>query len=552
MKKRNLFLMLMLLALTLVLAACNFGAEKEEPASEDGTATEGDSETTEGPKEINLLVASEPPSLHPQLATDTTSGVIIQNVFEGLTTLVNGEVQNAAAENVEVSEDLLTYTFTLRDTTWSNGDPVTAEDFAYAWKFALTPENASEYASILYPIKGAQAFNEGTGTVEDLGIKVVDDKTLEVTLENPTPYFLELTAFKTYYPIHQATAEANETWFAEAGDSYVTNGAYTLADWQHSASMTLKKNESYWDADNVAIDTVNIAMVESEATQSTMFDAGEIDYLGAPFGSIALDVIDRYKQEGILTIADYAGLYMYKLNTTGEFTSNANIRKALALAIDRQGLIDNVLKGEQAPGVALVPAAIKGFEEDMGYIKDNDIEGAKAALEAGMKELGISDPSEIKLNLSFNTSEAHAAIAQFIQEGWRTALGIEVTLDNSEWQVYLDKVSNLDYDIARMGWIADYNDAYTFLEMYNSAENGNNDTGWENPEYTALLEQSNKESDPAKRLELMKEAQGIFMSEMPIAPIYYYTNLSVKKDYVENIEPDSLGNINLKYVDINK
>lgn len=550
MKKRNLFLMLMLLALTLVLAACNFGGEKEN-ASEEGTTNEGTSDTTEGgSKEINLVVASEPPSLHPQLATDTTSGVIIQNVFEGLTTLVNGEVENAAAENVEVSEDLKTYTFTLRDAKWSNGDAVTAEDFAYAWTFALTPENASEYASILYPIKGAEAFNLGEGSVEDLGIKVVDEKTLEVTLENPTPYFLELTAFKTYYPIHKATAEANDTWFAEAGDSYVSNGAYTLADWQHNGSMTLEKNANYWDADKVAIDTVNISMVESEATQSTMFDAGEIDYLGAPFGSIALDVIDRYKQEGILTIADYAGLYMYKFNTTGEFTSNANIRKALTLAIDRQALIDNVLKGEQAPGVALVPAAIKGFEEDMGYIKDNDIEEAKAALEAGLKELGLSDASELKLNLSFNTSEAHAAIAQFIQEGWRTNLGIEVTLDNSEWQVYLDKVSNLDYDVARMGWIADYNDAYTFLEMYNSATNGNNDTGWENAEYTALLNQSNTESDPDKRLELMKQAEAIFMKDLPIAPIYYYTNLSVKKDNVQNIEPDSLGNINLKYVDI--
>ena len=546
-KKRNLFLMLMLLALTLVLAACNFGAEKEDTASEDGST-----ETKDSKKEINLLIASEPPSLHPQLATDTTSAVIIQNVFEGLTTLVDGEVENAAAEKVDVSEDLKTYTFTLRDAKWSNGDAVTAEDFAYAWTFALTPENASEYASILYPIKGAQAFNEGTGKVEDLGIKVVDDKTLEVTLENPTPYFLELTAFKTYYPIHKATAEANANWFAEAGETYVTNGAFTLADWQHNGSITLKKNDSYWDADKVNLDTVNIAMVESEATEATMFDAGEIDYLGSPFGSVALDVIERYKEEGILTIADYAGLYMYKFNTTDGFTANANIRKALTLAIDRQGLIDNVLKGEQQPGVALVPAAIKGFEEDMGYFKDNDLEAAKAALEAGMKELGISDPSEIKLNLSFNTSEAHAAIAQYIQEGWRTALGIEVTLDNSEWQVYLDKVSNLDYNIARMGWIADYNDAYTFLEMYNSAENGNNDTGWENPEYTALLEQSNTESDPAKRIELMKQAEAIFMNEMPIAPIYYYTNLSVKKDYVENIEPDSLGNINLKYVDINK
>ncbi|MFP7200411.1 peptide ABC transporter substrate-binding protein [Lysinibacillus halotolerans] len=540
MKKNSFLLLSMLLALSLVLAACNFGGSEENSGSESEE------------KELNLVIASEPPSLHPQLATDSTSNAILQNVFEGLTTIKDGEVVEAAAEKIDVSDDQLTYTFTLRDAKWSNGDPVTAEDFEYAWKFALNPENASEYASILYPIKGAQAYNLGQGSVEDLGIKVVDEKTLEVTLENPTPYFLELTAFKTYYPIHKATAEANETWYAEAGDSYVTNGPFKLTDWQHSGSITLEKNESYWDAKNVALSKVNISMVENEATASTMFDAGEIDFLGSPFQTVGLDVIDRYKEEGILNISNYASIYEYKFNTTEGPTANANIRKALTLAIDRQGLIDNVTKGEQTPALGMVPTAIKGFEEDRGYFKDNDIEEAKKALDAGLKELGLSDPSELKLSLSFNTSEAHAAIAQFIQEGWRSNLGIDVTLDNSEWQVYLDKVSNLDYNIARMGWIADYNDAYTFLEMYNSAENGNNDTGWENAEYTKLLEQSNTETDPAKRLELLKQAESIIMADYPVAPIYYYTNLSVKKDYVKNMQLDALGNMYLKYVDIEK
>jgi len=564
MKNRNIFLLFMLLILSVVLVACNFG-DQEKPTTNEGKSEETNTteeqqstettETTEttGPKEINLAITSEPPSLHPQLATDTTSGTILTSLFEGLTTVVDGEVIMSAAESVDISDDLLTYTFTLRDAKWTNGDPVTAEDFEYAWKWALNPENASEYASILYPIKGAQAFNEGKGSEADLGIEVVDAKTLKVTLVNPTPYFLELTAFKTYAPIHKATAEANPEWYTDAGDDYVTNGPFKLADWQHSASITLEKNEDYWDADNVALDQVNIAMVELESTLATMFDAGEVDFVGAPFGAISLDVIDRYKSEGILKIKDYAALYMYKFNTTDKLISNVNLRKALTLAIDRQGLIDNVTKGEQKPGVSMVPSAVKGFEEDRGYYKDNDIEGAKQALELAMKELGVSDPSEIKINLSFNTSEAHATIAQYIQEGWRKNLGIDVALDNSEWQVYLDKLSNMDYQIGRLGWIADFNDAYTFLEMYNSASNGNNDTGWENAEYTALLEKSNAETDPEARLDLLKQAEAIFMAEYPIAPIYYYTNLSVKKDYVsDSIEPDGLGNIYLKYVDVNK
>lgn len=535
--------MALMLVLSMVLAACNFGGEKAEDTPKEG-------EKTETAKEINLVIPSEPPSLHPQLATDSTSGAILQNTFEGLTIVRDGKVEMAAAEDVKVSDDQLTYTFTLRDAKWSNGDAVTADDFAYAWEYALNPANASEYASILYPIKGAAAYNAGEG--KELGIKVVDEKTLEVTLENPTPYFLELTAFKTYYPIHKATAEANAEWYTEAGDAYVTNGPFKLTDWQHGGSITLEKNDQYWDATNVALNKVNISMVENETTAATMFDAGEIDFLGSPYQTIALDSIDRYKEEGILTIADYSAIYVYKFNTTGKFTSNANIRKALALAVDRQGLIDNITKGEQQPALGLVPSAVPGFEEDRGYIKDNDIEAAKAALEAGMKELGITDPSQIKVGLSINTSEAHAAIAQFIQEGWSKNLGINVTIDNSEWQVYLDKLTNLDYDIARLGWIGDYNDAYTFLEMYDSADNGNNDTGWENAKYAELLKQSATETDAAARIDLLKQAESIIMSEMPVAPIYFYTNLSVKKDYVQNMEQDELGNIYLKYVDITK
>lgn len=533
MKKKYLLFLTALLTLSFVLGACG-----------------KDSDSKSDVKEINLSIASEPPSLHPGLATDSTSGVIIQNVFEGLTTLKDGEVVNAAAEDVKVSEDQLTYTFTLRDAKWSNGDPVTAADFEYAWKWALNPENVSEYASILYPIKGAQAYNEGKGSQEDVGIKVIDDKTLEVTLEAPTPYFLELTAFKTYYPINKKVAEENPKWYTEAGENYVTNGPFLLDEWKHNNSITLKKNENYWDAKNVALDKVNIAMVESEQTAGTMFDAGELDFLGAPFQTVPLDSINKYKDEKILNIEDYAAIYWYKFNTTDKVLGNKNIRKALTLAIDRQTLIDNVTKGEQKPALGMVPIAIKGFEEDRGYFKDNDVEEAKKALEQGMKELGIKDPSEIKIGLSINTSEAHAAIAQHVQENWRKNLGIEVTIDNTEWQVYLEKLNVMDFDIARMGWIADYNDAYSFLEQYDSAKNGNNDTGWEHPEYAKLLKQSTLETDAEKRIDLLKQAEAIAMEEFPVAPVYYYTNLYVSKDHVKNLKPDILGNVYLKYVDV--
>jgi len=554
MNKNKKFLLLTVLAVfSLVLAACGFGGDSSEKSKDDGKDAGSSETTSSGGGELNLVVGSEPPSLHPGLATDTTSSAILTNVFENLTTLdENAKPVAAAASDWKISDDQKTYTFTLRDNKWSNGDPVTASDFEYAWKWALNPDNLSEYASIFYSIKGAAAYNSGEGSADDVGVKAEDEKTLVVTLENPTPYFLELTAFKTYAPLNQKAVEGNENWYADAGDDYVTNGPFTLNEWRHNDTIVLKKNPEYWDADKVSLETVNIGMVESETTAATMFKAGEIDYLGAPYQSIGLDVIDGFKADGSLKIADQASVYVYKLNTKDKFTGNANIRKALTLAMNRQGLIDNITKGEQKPALGMVPIAVSGFEEDRGYYKDNDIEGAKAALEAGMQELGIKDPSEITVNISFNTSEGHAAIAQFIQEGWTKNLGIKVGLDNSEWQVYLEKLNQLDYQAGRLGWTGDYNDAYTFLEIYDTADNGNNDTGWENAEYKKLLDQSNLETDPAKRLDLLKQAEAIIMNELPAAPIYYYTNLSVVQDNVKNIQADVLGNIPLKEVVVEK
>ena len=214
-------------------------------------------------------------------------------------------------------------------------------------------------------------------------VKVIDEKTLEVTLTSPTPYFLELTAFKTMYPIHKATAAENPNWFTEA-DTYVGNGAFVLSQWQHAGSLTLEKNPEYWDADNVKLSKVNIEMVESETTQMTKFESGEIDFLGTNYGSISLDAIERLKSEDKLNIVDYSGIYWYKFNTTDDVMKNENIRKALTLAIDREGLIANITKGEQEPALGIVPNGVEGFGDDEGFFKDADYEGAKAALDAGL------------------------------------------------------------------------------------------------------------------------------------------------------------------------
>lgn len=539
--KKNFLWLTILAALTLVLGACGFGGD----SSKDDSSKDG--------KTLKLAIASEPPTLNPQLSTDTQSGSILNGLFEGLTRVdAKGKVENAMAKDIKVSKDQLTYTFTLRDAKWSNGDKVVAGDFEYAWKWALNPKNASQYSSILYPIKGAEAYNLNKGKVEDVGVKATDDQTLVVTLTNPTPYFTQLTAFYTFMPVNQKVAEANKKWAADATDQYVTNGPYTLKEWKHNDSVVLAKSDSYWDKANVDVDTIDISMVESNATANRMFQKGDLDFLGAPFQSVPLDAVNAYKESKQLHIKDTAAIYLYKFNTKDDVMKNANIRKALTLAIDRESLIKNVLKAEQKPAKGLVPSAINGWEGQETFYKDNDVEGAKKALEAGMKELGIKDAKDLTIKVSINTDESHAAIAQFIQEGWKKNLGINVAIDNAEWQVFLTKMTTFDYQVGRMGWTGDYNDANTFLDMYSSAENGNNQTGWSNPKYTEFMAKANKETDADKRIKLLQSAEAVAMSEFPAAPIYDYTTLFVSKDHVKNMAPDLLSNINLKAVKIDK
>lgn len=532
--KKSKFLLVLILALVFssFLAACG-----------------GKDDGAEGPKtDLNINISTEPPTLHPGLAEDSTSGAVIRQIFEGLTRInLDDEPEKAMAEDIQISEDQKTYTFKIRDAKWSNGDPVTAHDFEYAWKWALDPNNNSPYAYQLYYIEGAEAFNKKQGSADDVGVKALDDKTLEVKLVNPTPYFLELTAFFTYMPINSKIAAENPDWSNDAGEQFTTNGPFKLSVWKHSDKIVLEKYEDYWDADTVKLEKINMIMVNDPNTELTMFDNGELDWAGAPTGKLELDSLPRLKEEGRLHTEAIAGIYNYKLNTTVEPFNNVNIRKAFALAIDRQGLVENVTQGEQLPAMALVPPTMIP-ENEKGYFKDNDVEKAKEYLQKGLEELGYKDVSELPtIELTYNTDEGHQKIAQAIQDMWRKNLGVDVELNNQEWKVYLDYVSSLEYNIARMGWFGDFNDPMNFLEVYYSADGGNNDTGWENKEFQALLDQSQTESDPDKRLELLKQAEQIFIEEMPVIPIYFYTNNWVQNEKLKNVAVSGLGDVQFKW-----
>ncbi|MED4742471.1 peptide ABC transporter substrate-binding protein [Bacillus pumilus] len=545
MKKRWSVVTLMLI-FTLVLSACGFSGNK----SGDSTSSSGEAKTT-----LNVNISTEPFSLHPGLANDSTSGSVIRQTFEGLTRInAEGKPENAMASDIKTSADGKTYTFTLRDAKWSNGDPVTAKDFEYAWKWALDPKNESQYAYQLYYIKGAEAANKGKAKVADVGIKAKDDKTLVVELENPTPFFTELTAFYTYMPVNKKVAEKNKNWFTNAGENYVSNGPFVLSQWKHGGSITLEKNNEYWDKDTVKLKKINMSMIKDTNTELSMFKKGELDWAGSPTGSLPTESLKTLKKEGGLKIQTITGIYNYKFNTEVKPLNNANIRKALAYSINRQAIVDKITQGEQVPAMAIVPPTMEGFTDNKtGYFKDHDVDTAKKLLEKGAKELGYKSVSDLPaLKLSYNTDEGHQKIAQAIQEMWKKDLGVKVELDNSEWNVYIDKIHSGDYQIGRMGWLGDFNDPVNFLELYKDKDGGNNDTGWESKEYKQLLNDSAKETDKTKREEMLKKAEEIIINDMPIAPIYFYTQLWVQDPKLKGVVVSGLGDVQYKWAHFEK
>jgi oligopeptide transport system substrate-binding protein len=493
------------------------------------------------PQELRINMNSgDPSTIDPGLAEDIPSMTIARAAFDGLLRLdADGTIKESVAEKYEVSPDGLTYTFHLRDSSWSNGDPVTAQDFEYAWKRVLDPQTASGYAYQLYYLKNGEAFHSGKAKAEDVGVKATDDKTLVVTLEHPAPFFPQLVASVTYLPVNKKVVAGNKDW-AKTPEQYVGNGPFVLKTWEHKSKIVLEKNDKYWDKDRVKLSKLEISMIEDANTELSMFENGDLDWAGSPLSDLPLDAMNALKESGKMQTQPTAGTYWYIFNTQKPPFTNKKIRQAFAYAINRQEIVDNVVPFKSTPALGILPTTMALKPE--GYFKDGDVETARKLLAEGMKELGISKLPEIEI--LYNTSEEHQRIATVIQDQWRKAFGIEVKLRNMENKVRREEMKAGNFQIGRSSWIGDFNDPINFFEVF---KGGLNDSKWTNKEYLDLLEQSAQEQDVHKRTELLKKADAIVMDEMPACPIYYYTYAWVKQDSVKDVVIDALGFIDFKY-----
>ena len=522
----------------------------------------GDNSTSTGSSSgsnQNLVfnLGEDPETMDPTLNNSSGAGTMILNAFEGLMVLdENDQPTEGAAESYEVSDDGLVYTFKLRqDGKWSDGEPVVADNFKYSWLRALDKATAAEYAYQLFYIKNAEKFYNGEVSADEVGIKVIDDYTLEVTLEAPTSYFLQLCAFTTYVPLREDIVSANPEGWATNPETYVSNGPFKLVQWDMKDQLVFEKNENYWDKDSVKLDTLTFKLVTDDTTAYSELKAGNFDMVN----SVPTNEIQPGIAEGLVHVSPKLANYYFAINVgkqdtlnsdVKEVLSNKLVRQALNLAIDRQEIIDNVGKAEQIPAYSFVPQGIKdenGTEfASKEYYDPLDMEGNIAKAKELLKEAGYENGEGIPtIEVMYNSEGAHKEIAQIIQQNWEK-IGVNVELTNQEWAVFLNTRQQGDYEIARHGWTGDYIDPMTFLDLWVTG-GGNNDTGFSNARYDELIAAAKVEKDSAKRFEMLREAEDILMDEMPILPIYYYTTVTAMNEKVKGVQISTLGKISFKH-----
>jgi|TARA_B100001094_G_scaffold329426_1_gene392145 oligopeptide transport system substrate-binding protein len=540
-KKCDLIFLSILLATCVTLTGCGSSETNVVAGNKSGTLYWGN--------------GTEPQSLDPQIATGVPEHHIISAVMEGLVlkdrkTL---EPRPGVAKTWDISNDGRVYTFYLRENAkWSNGDAHTADDYVWSWWRALQTTLGNQYAYMLFPIKNAKRYYDGeTSDFSDVGVKAIDNRTLQVTLTNPTPYFLQLLDHYSLFPVHQATIEkfgrADERgtrWSYEG--NLVGNGPYKLEEWKINRHITVTKNPYYWDEANVSINSIVFKPVDNAVTEERMFRAGALHVTS----SIPADKIAIYQEKSApeLKITPYLGTYFYRLNINTPQLQDKRVRRALGMAIDRKQLVDNITKGGQIPAYTMTPPGTMGYfpESTLNF----DPEAAKRLLaEAGYPNGEGFPPIEIL----YNTNEGHRKIAVALQEMWKNYLNIDIKLLNQEWKVYLATESAGDYQISRGGWIGDYVDPNNFLDMF-LCNGGNNRTGWCNEEYDRLiLEVAPSQSSHEQRLKIFQQAETILLEDMPIIPVYTYTSIKLLHPSVRNFDDNILNQAMYKdlYLDAN-
>ena len=519
--------------------------------SAEAAAGAGLSTTATAPKKIlHYGNGAEPQDLDPHTTTGVPEHRLHLTFFEGLVS--EDPQQNiipGMAEKWEISSDGLVYTFHLRaDAKWSNGEPLTAEDFLGSFKRILTPELGAEYAYMLWLAAGAEDYyNRKITDFSQVGFKAPDPHTLIVTLRQPAPFLLHAMAFYPWFPVpvkviarfggldKKATA-----WTRP--ENFVSNGPYVLQSWQPNQKIVAARSPVYWDRAHVKIDEIHFFPVELADTEERMFRTGQLDVTN----EVPLTKIPVYQREqpDHIRVDPWNGVYFYRFNVARKPFDDVRVRRALAMSIDRESLVKNVTLGGEKPAYHLVPPDLVGYTSEHTF-KEDIAEARRLLAEAGYPD-GRGFP---KVELLYNTLEKHRVIAEALQQMWRRNLGIDITLYNQEWKVYMAAQHSQDFQFQRAGWIADYMDPHVYFDLWQTG-GGNNDTNWGDPEYDRLLHAALGAKDNAERYPIYQRMEKIFLDAMPVMPIFFYTRARLVNPRVKNFFTTPTDNFPWKYADI--
>ena len=580
--KKTLSLLLSLVFVVSLLAGCgNPGTTTATPTPDANPETSGTpapegtpAPSADGPFEITLNIASEPQSIDPALNSAVDGAIMLGHMFEGLMkwkdsgvetpgsdgTCTNAELTEGQAESYEkvVNDDgTVTYTFKIRsDARWSDGKPVTAGDFVYSWQRLVTPETAADYNYMIGSVVNANEIMAGDMDPTELAVSAPDDSTFVVTLTSDLPYFLEVCAFPATFPVRQdvTTKEdgtPNDQWTFDVA-TYLCNGPYKLTAWNHNSEIVMEPNEQYYDVANLGPDKITFKLMDDQNAMLSGFNSGELDFIE----DVPQAELPSLIASGDLKIVDYIGTYYVCYQTQKAPFDDPRVRQAFTLAVNRTFIVDKVTQAGQVPANGFVPAGVYdaagstgddfrtvggayySIEGDADYSYEANCEKARELLaEAGYPN-GENFPV---VEYLYNTSDAHKAVAEALQNMWETELGVKVTLNNQEWAVFLQTRKDGNYSIARNGWIADYNDPMSFLDMWLTG-GGNNDAQYANADYDAKIQEAKNTTDPAARMKLMHEAENIIMGQdWALNPLYFYTQKYMLSDRVGGMFYTPLG-----------
>ncbi len=527
---KKLLALALALCMVFTLAACGGG---ESASTGDGV--------------VDICIASEPTSIDPALNSSRDGSIMLQHAFEGLMKYVddgkgNAVIDYGVAESYDVSEDKTEYTFHLRDDAmWSDGQPVTAKDFVYSWQRLISPDTAADYEYMLDMIAGYDDKN--------LNIKAVDDKTLYVKLANPCPYFDEICAFPAAFPVRQDVIESAGDQWTFNPETYISNGPFKMSAWEHNSYILFEKNENYYNKDAITVDTLKFHLMDDANAQYAAFKGGELDYIE----EVPQDEIPTLLASGELKIADQTGSYYVCFQNQKAPFDNQKVREAFSLAIDRNYITEQVVGRGEIPANGFVPNGVfdyKGagsddfrtvggsyYSVDPADYKANCDKARQLLAEAGYPE-GKGFPV---VEYLYNTNDNHKAVGEALQNMWQTELGVSVTLQNQDWAVFLEERKAGNYSIARGGWVADFNDPMTFIDMFTTG-GGNNDPQYSNPEFDKIIKEAKTTGDLEHRMKLLHKAEDLIIGkDCGLAPIYFYVQPYMINENIKGMYNTPLG-----------